>query len=115
MNLTAEDRARYNTTKAKNNALIEKFCKKHKEIDETDLKKNIKYCLYENIKPDYVCNKRPLGNKKILYHYHYKRLCVIEYNIIYIGKCYIPDIVRISTEEKAHKRYNRDVKSIKRR
>ena len=58
----------------------------------------------------------PYGDKKKLngiasiYRYHFRRLCVIQYKIKYIGKCYVPVIIEISTEEKAHKSYKRNVK-----
>lgn len=101
-----EIREVYRRIKAANNKLIEAFAKKHNK-DEKIIKENVKYCLYENLKPRQICDKRPLKGKKDIFHYHVRRLCVIEYSIIFIGKCYIPEIEHIYTEEEAHKRYGR--------
>ena len=106
MSITKEDREKYRIIKDANTKLVKAFAKKH-NIDEKKILENIKYCLYENIKPDEICDKRLLKGKECLYHYHFQRVCVIEYTIKYIGICYVPKIIRILTEEKAHKRYKR--------
>ncbi|HJJ38902.1 MAG TPA: hypothetical protein O0X42_02085 [Methanocorpusculum sp.] len=107
MAVTAAELEKYRAIKNKNTELVVKFAKKH-GIDEKEILENIKYCLYENIKPDKICDKTLLkGKKEELYHYHFKQVCVIIYTIIYIGKCYVPKIRKIETEEKAHKLYKR--------
>lgn len=108
MTISLSDREKYKEIKKKNTDIVVKFAKKH-GIDEKEILENIRYCLYENIKPDKVCDKTLLkGKKEELYHYHYKQVCVILYTIVYIGKCYVPKIRKIETEEKAHKRYKRN-------
>lgn len=109
MVITAEDRALYQQIKKDNDKKIERFCKKH-DVNVDELKKNIKYCLYENLNPIIVCDKKKLNGIASIYRYHFRRLCVIQYKIKYIGKCYVPVIIEISTEEKAHKSYKRNVK-----
>lgn len=54
MTYSKEIREVYRRIKAANNKLIEAFAKKHNK-DEKIIKENVKYCLYENLKPRQGC------------------------------------------------------------
>lgn len=106
--LSEEEKMLYRSIKKSNDMLIHDFSKKH-NISEQKLKENIDYCLdKERLKKSRICNKSLLNGRGKVWHYHFKRLCVIEYKIIDIGQCKIAELKHIYTEEQAHKKYKRD-------
>lgn len=106
--LSDAEKMLYRSIKKSNDKLIREYSKKH-NISESKLKENIDYCLdKERIKKSRICNKSLLNGRGKVWHYHFKRLCVIEYKIIEIGDCKLAELKHIYTEEQAHKKYKRD-------
>jgi hypothetical protein len=100
-------RVRMVAAKADNDKKIVAFANKH-SIPVQVIRDDVKHCLYQNLRPDRICNKRKLrGSGRDTYHYHVGSICVINYRIVREGTCEIPTITDISTMEAAHKRYKR--------